>query len=244
MKTITTEKNNTSFSAAFLRTALIQRFQELDPGFFISYLRRTSRPRAQLRPLQPPNRRGVSSSSPTRPARPPARRRRGCRCPGRRSLAPRPGLPAPFFSSPGPGFRQGAARDGGRPGRAGGPGRRRPAAPRTRGALTGHAQERKPHRSAELLTTAQPPRPARRHLGKQARPLACVITSASQGQPERGRRLCCPAANEERQPPPLGQSRLLQQLPSARSRRATCSRSLRADQSESRDGKIASRGSQ
>jgi len=108
------------------------------------------RPRAQRRPLQPQNRPRVLSSSPARPAR----CRPGCRCPGRRSL-PGLGLPTPF---PRPRLSP-----------AGGPGGR--TAPAQTPALTGHARKREPHRSAEPLTTAQPPRPARRHLGSQARPL-------------------------------------------------------------------------
>lgn len=139
---------------------------------------------------------GAFSSSQTRPARPTQTR---LPVPGE-ALAPRPGLPAPFPSSPGPGSRQRAAREGGRAG-----GRPRPPAPRspTRARRTHRpraGEETPPERGASNDGAASAPcAPPSWEAGQAAH---CVITSASQGHSARGRGPCCLTANEKRQPPP------------------------------------------
>lgn len=81
----------------------------------------------------------------------PARLRRGYQCPGRRSL------PTPTSPLPSPIPRRQLSP-------AGGPGGSR--------ALTGLVGSGSRTRARGLSATARPPRPARRHLGSQARPRA------------------------------------------------------------------------
>lgn len=127
--------------------------------------------------------------------RPPAHRRRGCRCPGRRSL-PTPASPLP---SP---FPQRAAVAGGRPGRA-------PRTHRARG-------EREPHRSAGPLSDSAASVPCAPPSWEPGQAARCVITSERRSA--RGRSL---PPMRSGAPPPPAQSRLRQRLLSS-GRRATC----------------------
>lgn len=193
----------------------MERIQELDPGFFTSYLRRASRSSAQRRHPQPLSRRGCCASPRPGPLAADAitGARGGARSP-LRLPAPAPRR-LPFFPRPCLSLAGGPGRHEGGPGGRAGPatGTSRPHARTTHSQVTrGNGN---PTGASSLSAAVQPPRPARRHVGNQARLLAALRHHAGVTRAPRARTNLFP----------LGQCRPLQQRLRARGRRTGRSRS-------------------